>query len=77
LVIVLETIMEKPQGQPSRRGLLFGTAAVGAIAATVAVLPAAKVNQAAALQPSKPAPEKGGGYSVSEHVKHYYRTALV
>jgi hypothetical protein len=22
----------------------------------------------------RPAPEKGGGYSLSEHVKHYYKT---
>ncbi len=68
--------MEKPQGQPSRRGLLFGTAAVGAVAATVAALPAVKATEAAASLP-KPAPEKGGGYSVTDHVKHYYRTALV
>jgi hypothetical protein len=25
----------------------------------------------------KPAPEKGGGYSLSEHVKRYYKTTLV
>jgi nitrous oxide reductase len=68
--------MEKTQVQPSRRGLLFGTAAVGAIAATVAALPAIKATEATAALP-KPAPEKGGGYSVSEHVKHYYRTTLV
>jgi nitrous oxide reductase len=68
--------MEKTQAQSSRRGLLFGTAAVGAIAATVAALPAIKATEAAANLP-KPAPEKGGGYSVSEHVKHYYRTTLV
>jgi hypothetical protein len=29
----------------------------------------------AAPEPAaKPAPEKGGGYQLSEHVKHYYRT---
>jgi nitrous oxide reductase len=72
----LETKMEKPQGQPSRRGLLFGTAAVGAVAATVAALPAIKATEATASLP-KPAPEKGGGYSVTDHVKHYYRTTLV
>jgi nitrous oxide reductase len=68
--------MEKSQAQSSRRGLLFGTAAVGAIAATVAALPAIKATEATASLP-KPAPEKGGGYSVTEHVKHYYRTTLV
>ncbi len=68
--------MEKTQAMPSRRGLLFGTVAVGAVAATVAALPAIKATEANASVP-KPAPEKGGGYSVSDHVKHYYRTTLV
>lgn len=68
--------MDKPQVQRSRRGLLFGTAAVGAVAAVVATLPAIQTPEATASQP-KPAPEKGGGYSLTEHVKHYYRTTLV
>ena len=25
----------------------------------------------------KPAPEKGGGYTLSDHVKQYYKTTLV
>lgn len=75
-VVVLETKMEKTQTLSSRRGLLFGTAAVGAVAATVAALPAIKATETTASLP-KPAPEKGGGYSVSDHVKHYYRTTLV
>jgi nitrous oxide reductase len=72
----LEIKMEKIQAQPSRRGLLFGTAAVGAVAAAVAALPAIKATEATAALP-KPAPEAGGGYSLSEHVKHYYLTTLV
>jgi hypothetical protein len=68
--------MDKLQTQPSRRGLLFGTAAVGAVAAVVATLPTIQTPDVAASLP-KPAPEKGGGYSVTEHVKHYYRTTLV
>jgi hypothetical protein len=68
--------MEKLQASPSRRGLLFGTAAVGAAAAAVVALPAIQTPEAPAVAP-KPAPEKGGGYSLSEHVKHYYRTTLV
>jgi hypothetical protein len=66
-----------PTGAAStRRGLLMGTAAVGAMAATVASLPSLKATEATASLP-KPAPEKGGGYSLTEHVKHYYRTTLV
>lgn len=68
--------MDKPQVQRSRRGLLFGTAAVGAVAAVVATLPAIQTPEAASALP-KPIPLKGGGYSVTEHVKHYYRTTLV
>jgi nitrous oxide reductase len=68
--------MEKSQVQPSRRGLLFGTAAVGAVAATVAALPSIQGTDATAVIP-KSAPEKGGGYSLSEHVQHYYRTTLI
>ncbi|MGA8514138.1 MAG: formate dehydrogenase [Burkholderiaceae bacterium] len=68
--------MEKSQAQPSRRGLLFGAAAVGAVAATVAALPAVKTTEATAALP-KPVPENGGGYSLTDHVKHYYRTTLI
>jgi hypothetical protein len=25
----------------------------------------------------RPAPEKGGGYQLSEHVKRYYKTTLI
>jgi hypothetical protein len=62
---------------PSRRGFFFGAAAVGAATAAVAVLPRivdapAPVEAATALPP---APENGGGYSLSEHVKRYYRSA--
>jgi hypothetical protein len=37
-------------------------------------LPGAPALQAA-VQAPKPAPENGGGYSLSEHVKRYYKTA--
>lgn len=61
----------------SRRRFFAGAASVGAVAAAVAVLPrvvdAPPEVQAAPVLP--PAPENGGGYSLSEHVKHYYRTA--
>ena len=60
----------------SRRGFFLGAATVGAAAAAVTVLPkvgrAPAASEAAALPP---AAEKGGGYSLSEHVKRYYKTA--
>jgi hypothetical protein len=65
--------MQENQPKPSRRGFFFGAAATGAAAATLVALPGAPMLDlpVAAI---KPPPEKGGGYSLSEHVKHYYKT---
>jgi cobalamin biosynthesis protein CbiD len=68
--------MQTSSSKTSRRGMLFGTAAAGAVVASVAALPRISQPVQAVAEP-KPLPEKGGGYSVSEHVKHYYRTTLV
>lgn len=68
--------MQDSQPKPSRRGFFFGAAATGAAAAVVIALPGAPSIEAA-VEVSKPAPEKGGGYSLSEHVKHYYRTTRI
>jgi hypothetical protein len=68
--------MQESQPKPSRRGFFFGAAATGAAAAAIVALPGTS-----ALTPEqrveRPAPEKGGGYSLSEHVKHYYRTTRI
>ncbi|MBC7443978.1 MAG: formate dehydrogenase, partial [Polaromonas sp.] len=66
--------MIESQAKPSRRGFFFGAAATGAAAAVVMALPGAQVAEVAVVLP-KPLPEKGGGYSVSEHVERYYKTA--
>ena len=65
--------MQESHSKPSRRGFFFGAATASAAAATIVVLPGVRSLES---EPSaiKPAPEKGGGYSLSEHVKHYYRT---
>ena len=68
--------MQDSQPKPSRRGFFFGAAATGAAAAAAVALPGVKVSEVAAQLP-KAAPEKGGGYSLSEHVKHYYRTTRI
>ncbi|MDD5030648.1 MAG: formate dehydrogenase [Rhodoferax sp.] len=68
--------MSSSPSRLSRRMLFAGAGSVGALAAAVSVLPLVKsVPQAAA--PALPKPEKGGGYVLSDHVKHYYKTALV
>lgn len=72
----MEKKMQDSQPKPSRRGFFFGAAATGAAAAAVMALPGVQTPEVAIAAP-KPAPEKGGGYSVSEHVKRYYTTARV
>jgi hypothetical protein len=67
----------KEQDKPSsRRGMLFGAAALGSAATALVVLPKAAPVEAV-QEILKPAPEKGGGYSVTAHVKHYYSTTLI
>jgi hypothetical protein len=60
----------------SRRGFFMGAAAAGAAAAAVTAMPGLSV-PAAELNTLPPAPQNGGGYSLSEHVKRYYETARV
>ncbi len=62
--------------RPSRRGFFVAAAVGGAAAAAVSALPRIAAVEPAAIAP-KPAPEKGGGYSLSEHVRRYYKTTLV
>lgn len=60
----------------SRRTLFAGASTVGALAAAVALIPRAPVEEAAAIE-ARPAPTKGGGYSLSDHVKQYYQTTRI
>ena len=71
--------MPDSQPKPSRRGFFFGAAATGAAAAAVVALPGLSRGPASqsAAEPLKPVPEKGGGYSLTDHVKQYYKTARV
>ena len=64
------------QSPPSRRGFFMGAAAASAAAVAVTTLPnmGGQPSQIAKLPP---APENGGGYSLSEHVKRYYQTTRV
>ena len=60
----------------SRRSLFAGVATVGAVAAATAVLPGVVKSTAPAVS-AMPKPKRGGGYMLSEHVQHYYKTARV
>lgn len=69
--------MNDPKQTPLSRRRLFAGAGAASALAGVAVLagrgPAAP-EPVAAL---KPAPEAGGGYQLTEHVKRYYQTTKV
>lgn len=60
----------------SRRRWFAGAGAAGVAAATWATL-APKAQDTAQTPTPKPAPERGGGYSLSEHVQRYYQTTRV
>jgi hypothetical protein len=61
----------------SRRTIFAGAGAVGAVAVVASMLPTRSPDADAAAQPVKAKPSRGGGYSLSEHVKQYYKTTLV
>lgn len=61
----------------SRRTLFAGAGTAGALVAAVTVLPSLKAVPEAAATLPRLKPDKGGGYALSEHVKHYYQTARV
>lgn len=72
--------MSKPprEDQPAlrRRSLFAGAGVVGAAAAATALMPSIRPEAPSAQEP-QPAPLRGGGYSLSEHVKHYYKTTRI
>lgn len=62
-----------PPSKLSRRTVFVGAGTVGAIVATASLLPSVKDGSLPSASLPK-APEKGGGYSLSNHVKQYYQT---
>lgn len=68
--------MDQPRSKLSRRQVFAGAGTAGALAAVAAVLPRQPEAPQVAAEP-KPAPERGGGYQVTQHVLHYYQTARV
>jgi len=69
--------MSQPTGKLSRRTLFAGAGTAGAIAAAAAVVPRVVQQQEQAAPELKPAPEKGGGYQLTEHVQRYYKTTRI
>lgn len=69
--------MSESSRSVSRRSLFAGAATVGAVAAATSALPTVVKNSLPAAAPAMPKPERGGGYSLSEHVQRYYKTTRV
>jgi hypothetical protein len=69
--------MSEPTSGLSRRTLFAGAGTAGALAAVATLTGAPQTLPQVPTVELPPPPEKGGGYSLSEHVKHYYRTARV
>lgn len=68
--------MTEPSKTVSRRKLFAGASALGAVAATASLVPGIKTEVSDAVVVKAP-PAKGGGYTLSEHVKQYYKTTLI
>ncbi|MBK6716029.1 MAG: formate dehydrogenase [Burkholderiales bacterium] len=56
--------------------MFTGLGAAGAAAAAATLLPGCAPVEPASVT-AKPAPEKGGGYQLTQHVQRYYQTAKV
>ena len=69
--------MSESQTKPRRRGFLLGAAVAGAATAAVVTLPKGGEAESLALEKAPPAPENGGGYRVTDHVKRYYKSTLL
>ena len=68
----------QPPSSTSRRSFFAGAATVGAAAAAVTALPQLAVPaDTAQAEPQRMAPEKGGGYHLSAHVRQYYKTTQI
>ena len=69
--------MSENSQPPSRRGFLMGAAVAAGATAAVAPRMGASAPEVAEVVEPRPMPERGGGYSLSEHVQRYYQTTRV
>ena len=67
---------ESESAELSRRRLFAGAGTAGALAAVAVAVPLVRPTEPV-LAVNKPAPEKGGGYQVTQHVLDYYQTTRV
>lgn len=69
--------MDSKSTKFSRRTMFAGATAAGAVAAVASLMPTGPGDAAGADPAARPAPTRGGGYRLSEHVKQYYKTARI
>ena len=67
--------MPNSQAKASRRGFFLSASVAGAAVASATWMKTKGPTVASDVP--KATPEKGGGYSLSEHVKQYYQTTRV
>lgn len=67
--------MQENTNKASRRGFFLTASVASAAVASISLIKSPA--PAAVAEVIKPAPSKGGGYMLSEHVKQYYKTTLV
>lgn len=74
-----ESSQNRPEATPhrGRRGFFLGAAVAGAAGAVAVALPGTSGVTEPVAEALPTPPEKGGGYALSAHVQHYYRTARV
>ncbi len=71
-------MQKNPSPRSTRRSFFAGAAAAGAATAAVVALPQGVFPSAADGSPAtRPAPEKGGGYHLTEHIRQYYKTTMI
>lgn len=69
--------MSQPKATLSRRTLFAGAGTATAVAAAATLIPAGVPGTPALPAAAKAPPANGGGYSLTDHVKQYYKSALV
>ena len=61
----------------SRRQLVIAGAGAAGVLGAAAALPGVRQASPTATDTRAATPDRGGGYQVTQHVLHYYRTARV
>lgn len=69
--------MSQPKATLSRRTLFAGAGTATAVAAAATLIPAGVPSTPAAPAAARTPPANGGGYSLTDHVRRYYKTTLV